>query len=295
MGKAVASGIFHHVSRPDGEGIGHHALGVAGDGVRHDDLIAGDRRVLVEALHGGERHIHAAVPGVGPFRGEIRLPGHHAADEEVFPVDGHRHPHQVGAAVEAPRDLLVQDHQIVHQVLAVDVRAAPQRQGVKVEEVSPHAHGLHRGAAALGADADGLDAVVGVQVQPAALGGLQGLLHHPALQGPAEGEDVLLRLAVVHRQIAGHVGEAGLRPSPEPLGGGEGGQRAADHVHPHGAPNGRQDQHDVEDQQEPLLESEAPDRRQHPPGQLSQVPHDGFSTIRTWLPASRGLLEVVIT
>ena len=166
---------------------------------------------------------------------------------------------------------------------------------MKIEEISPHAHSLYGSAAVFRTDRDGVLAMVGVDIQAAALRRLQRLLLHSALKALAEREDIPLRLAAVHREIAGQLGIAGLPCAPEPSGGGQGTERAADLLQPGGTPYRRQHQHNIENQQEPLLEAEFFDRRQHPPGQLSQMPHDGFSTIRTWLPASSGLLEVVMT
>ena len=50
----------------------------------------------------------------------------------------------------------------------------------------------------------------------------------------------------------------------------------------------------VEAHQEPLLEAEAPDVLEHLPAQFTRL-HHVPSTILTSSPASRGLLEVVIT
>ena len=153
---------------------------------------------------------------------------------------------------------------------------------MEVEELSPHAHGLQGGAAAvLRGDGELGYAAVGVQVQPPALCGLQGLFAHLVLQALAEGADVLLRLAAIHRQVAGQLGVADLPRPLEPPGGGQGVQGPADPAQAQGAGDGAQDQDHVEDQKKPLLEAEAPDGVQNAPGQIFQCTHDGFSTIRT--------------
>ena len=166
---------------------------------------------------------------------------------------------------------------------------------MEVEEIPPHAHRLDRGAtAAVGADGDGGGRAVGVDGQAAVFRRVQGLLHQLRLQRLAEGIDILQLLALVHRQIAGQLGKAGLALPAEPPGGGEGLQGMAHTPHAKQGRCHRQQQHNIPYQQKPLLEAEASQCGGNPPEGIGPV-HHGFSTIRTRVPASRGLLEVVIT
>ena len=118
---------------------------------------------------------------------------------------------------------------------------------MEVEEIPSHADGLDGGVSAVvGAHGDLGRAAVGVDVQPSALGGLQGLLHQLGLQALAERADVVLRLAVVYRQVAGQLGESGVPLPPELLGGVEGAQGMADGAQPRQAADGPAHQQHVQ-------------------------------------------------
>ena len=161
------------------------------------------------------------------------------------------------------------------------------------EEISPHAYGPHRGGDAVVAHGgDGPHTAVCVQVQTAVFRRLQGLLHQLAVQGLAELEDILLRLPLAHREKAPDLCKADVRPAPEPLRGGHGHQCAAHDPQSNQRRGGGQQQRCNQRRHKPLLEAEASDSGPHP---AQNLPHDGFSTILTWVPASRGLLDVVIT
>ena len=83
--------------------------------------------------------------------------------------------------------------------------------------------------------------------------------------------------AKLHRAL----GELGAQ---RPRGAGGGAQRCGE--------GGGQNQRRIQDDEEPLLEAEAANIL---PELLKKALHHVFSTILTWVPASRGLLEVVMT
>ena len=199
MGQAVAAGILHQVAVPQGEVVRRDVPGKAGNGVGHDDFIAGNGGGFHQAVQGGEGHEYAPVAGIRLVGGEIRLSGDDAGNHKGLAVDGHGHACQVRAAEEPPGHFLIQHHQVVHQVVALDVRAGAEAQGVEVEEIPSHADGLDGGVSAVvGANGDLGRAAVrrqGLRLQAVVFSGSERA---------AGGR--------VHRLPGG----AGLRPPPAP-------------------------------------------------------------------------------
>ena len=164
---------------------------------------------------------------------------------------------------------------------------------MEVEEISPHAQGGDGAGAMLRRNSDLRAAAVGVHIEAAVLRRLQGLLHHGGLQLLPEGEDIRLLLPLPHGHVAGHLGKAHLALPPEPVRRRGGIQGVAHRPQPQQAGQGGQRQHHVQPQQEPLLKAKAPDILPHLAEDV--LTSHALSTILTWVPASRGLLAVVIT
>ena len=172
------------------------------DGVCQDIFVAVDLQVFIQTAQALVGHEHAHLAGVGLPGGKIGLAlddaRHHIGDA----VDGQLLALQVGPAEQQPRELFVQQHPVLHQVVRVQIVPVQQADRVKVEIIAPHCD--HRGLtlAVLALDVDRAVGAPAVHHQHGIAADVQRAFLQPGHGGRAEGRDLLEGHHLVHRQKA---------------------------------------------------------------------------------------------
>ena len=289
--RPVAPRVLHDRRLAAGEGGLHDALGKAGDHVRHDDLVGAELR-LGDGVQRVIAHEHAGAVLIGLFAGKIVLAVHHARHGVGALADLDAHARHVIASEQRPRQLLVEQDAVVHVIVGGQVAARAERQRVEQEEIPAHADGLDRERCLAARDCDGRDAGIGVVIEPAALGRFQRGVDQLLVERPAEALDGGLLDLFVLRQKDRDLREAHFARAAPCLCRRLRRQRPRHGVQPPHAQQRQRRQSGVHEQPDELLFRQ----RRRLSDVFSTAPaHQLFSTRRTCVPASMGLVEVVMT